>query len=109
MWPENYAESFGFQWNRFARTQLDEEGGKLSEERFFAQTRWPRSLPGEVIVEAGAGAGRFTPHAASTGARVFSLDYSNAIEAAKRNNERFANLRFLRGDPPALPLERAFA
>jgi SAM-dependent methyltransferase len=107
--PENYAESFGFQWNRFARTQLDEEGGRLSEERFFAQTRWPRSLKGEVIVEAGAGAGRFTPHAASTGAKVFSLDYSNAIEAAKRNNERLENVRFLRGDLRRLPFRRGFA
>src|SRR5438067_13087891 len=109
MRPENYAESFGFQWNRFARTQLDEEGGDLSRERFFSQTRWPRSLPGEVVVEAGCGAGRFTPHAASTGARVFSLDYSNAIVAAKKNNEHLTNVRFLRGDLRRLPFERGFA
>ncbi len=106
---ENYAESFGFQWNRFARTQLDEEGGKLSEERFFSQTRWPRTLPGEVIVEAGAGAGRFTPHAASTGATVVSIDYSDAIDAAKRNNERFANVHFAQGDLRKLPLKAGVA
>jgi SAM-dependent methyltransferase len=107
--PENYAESFGFQWNRFARTQLDEEGGRLSEERFFSQTRWPRALPGEVIVEAGAGAGRFTPHAASTGATVISIDYSNAIEAAARNNGKFENVHFLQGDLRRLPLKPAIA
>jgi len=105
----NYAESFGFQWNRFARTQLDEEGGRLSEERFFAQTRWPRSLRGEVVLEAGCGAGRFTPHAASTGARVFSLDYSEAITAARKNNAHLADVRFLRGDLRRLPFRRGFA
>jgi SAM-dependent methyltransferase len=107
--PENYAESFGFQWNAFARTQLDEEGGKLSEERFFAQTRWPRSLEGEVIVEAGCGAGRFTSHAASTGATVVSVDYSIAIEAAKKNNERFENVHFIQGDLRKLPLKEGVA
>jgi SAM-dependent methyltransferase len=106
---ENYAESFGFQWNRFARTQLDTEGGKLSEERFFTQTRWPRELRGELIVEAGAGAGRFTPHAASTGATVISLDYSNAIEAARRNNVHFENVHFLQADIRKLPLANALA
>ena len=85
------------------------EGGKLSEERFFAQTRWPRDLRGEVIVEAGAGAGRFTPHAATTGATVISLDYSNAIEAARRNNVRFENVHFLQADLRKLPLATALA
>jgi SAM-dependent methyltransferase len=106
---ENYAESFGFQWNTFSRTQLDEEGGALSEERFFSQTRWPRALPGEVVVEAGAGAGRFTSQAASTGATVISVDYSNAIEAARRNNERFENVHFLQGDIRKLPLQPGVA
>jgi SAM-dependent methyltransferase len=101
---ENYADSFGFQWNRFSRTQLDAEGGKLSEDRFFAQTRWPRELRGEVVVEAGAGAGRFTPHAAATGATVISLDYSNAIEAARRNNAHLENVHFLQADLRKLPL-----
>jgi SAM-dependent methyltransferase len=106
---ENYARSFGFQWNRFSRTQLDEEGGTLSRDRFFAQTRWPRDLKGEVVVEAGAGAGRFTPHAASTGATVIAADYSSAIDAARRNNAHLGNVHFLQADARRLPLKRRVA
>src|SRR2546423_10528668 len=109
MRPENYAESFGFQWNRFARTQLDEEGGDLSRERFFSQTRWPRSLPGEVVVEAGCRAGRFTPHPASPGARAFFLDYSYASVAAQKNNQHLQNGRFLPGDLRCRPFEHGLA
>ena len=103
--PENYADSFGFQWNQFAKTQLDEEGGSLSKDRFFQETRWPKSLAGEVILEAGAGAGRFTGHAATTGATIVSLDYSKAIDAARRNNAHHANIHFLQGDIRKIPLK----
>jgi uncharacterized protein YbaR (Trm112 family)/ubiquinone/menaquinone biosynthesis C-methylase UbiE len=107
---QNYAGSFGFQWNRFEKTQLDEHwGAPLSERRFFEETRWPRRMDGQVIVEAGSGAGRFTPHAASTGATVVSLDYSRAIEANRRTNGRHANVHFLQADLRALPLKNAVA
>lgn len=37
----NYASSFGFQWNRFSRTQLDSHSGlQVSRDRFFQQSRW---------------------------------------------------------------------
>jgi len=100
-------ESFGFQWNRFERTQS--VLAAASEKRFFEETGWPRDLRGETIVEAGAGAGRFTPFAASTGALVVALDASRAIEAARRNASSLPNVRFVRGDIRALPLRAASA
>jgi len=79
--PENYSSSFGYQWNRFSGTQLDENlGVTLSEERFKIETRWPNELHGELILEVGSGMGRFTQCAAKTGAEIFSFDYSNAID-----------------------------
>lgn len=107
---ENYAGSFGFQWNRFEKTQRDEYLGKpLSETRFFEETRWPRELRGQIVVEAGSGAGRFTPHAASTGATIVSLDYSRAIEANRRSNGALANVHFLQADLRELPLRPQIA
>jgi len=105
---ENYADSFGFQWKRFARTQLDDELLQpISRRRFFAETRWPERLSGQVIVEAGAGAGRFTSHAASTGATVVSFDYSEAIDVARRNNRSRPNVHYLQADIRQIPLRHS--
>jgi SAM-dependent methyltransferase len=102
---EGEVGSFGFQWNRFEKTQI---GLAANESRFFSETRWPRDLRGQVVVEAGSGAGRFTGAAASTGATVIALDASLAIEAAKRNNP-LPNVTFLQADIRSLPLKDAVA
>jgi SAM-dependent methyltransferase len=106
---DNYARSFGYQWNRFDRTQLDESLGiDLSRKRFFSETRWPQRLQGELILEAGCGMGRFTKHAASTGAEVVAFDYSSAIEANCRNNGHLPNVHFVQADIYRLPFRRVF-
>ena len=58
----NYAVSFGYQWNKHCRTQYDKySGAPISEERFFKETRWSRNLRGEILLEAGSGSGRLLP------------------------------------------------
>ncbi len=103
----NYTGSFGYQWTKFSRTQLDEHlGVPLSEERFQTETGWPRSLAGERILEAGSGMGRFTRCAAATGAEIVSFDYSSAIDANYANNHHLPNIHFLQADirkPPFAP------
>jgi SAM-dependent methyltransferase len=80
---DGYAASFGFQWQAHARDQLDSAtGATLSRDRFFRGTRWPERMPGELILEAGCGSGRFTEVLLSTGARVVSFDYSAAAQVA---------------------------
>ncbi len=39
---ENYSVNFGFQWNRFAKTQIDrfQQDSNQSYERFFSVTGW---------------------------------------------------------------------
>jgi SAM-dependent methyltransferase len=95
---ENYTGNFGFQWNKFARTQLDDEskGQSLSRLRFFAETRWPApSLEGQNILEVGCGAGRFSKVILeSTKANLFSVDYSDAVTANIRSNGALAPDRF---------------
>jgi uncharacterized protein YbaR (Trm112 family) len=55
---EGYAHSFGYQWNRFDKMQLESYmGNDLSHERFLATTQWPHKMEGQVILEAGCGMG----------------------------------------------------
>ena len=107
---ENYAASFGFEWQRFSRTQYDRYSGTSeSAVRFRNETRWCERLDGEVIVEAGCGSGRFTEHAAATGATVISFDYSDAIDVNRRANARFPNVHFLQADIHRIPLRAGLA
>jgi ubiquinone/menaquinone biosynthesis C-methylase UbiE/uncharacterized protein YbaR (Trm112 family) len=101
---ENYASGFGLEWTRHARTQYDSYSGiHASEDRFFGQTRWPRRLDGEVILEVGSGSGRFTEQAAQTGATVVSFDYSYAVDANYASNRRFENVLIVQADVYAMP------
>jgi SAM-dependent methyltransferase len=105
---DNYSAGFGLQWNLHSRTQLDEHTGlALSEKRFFEESRWPRRLDDETIIEAGCGAGRFTSVAASTGATVLSLDYSEAVEANYASNGDRENVVIVQGDIYSMPFREA--
>ncbi len=103
--PDNYAASFGAQWNHYRRTQLDRYNGTtLSRDRFFRDTGWtPDELRGQTILEAGSGAGRFTQILLDAGARVFSLDYSSAVEANWANNGPHPHLTLVQGDIYRMP------
>jgi SAM-dependent methyltransferase len=104
---EEYAESFGYQWNYFDKTQLDRHmGNDLSRERFFATTHWPEKMEGQVILEAGCGMGRFTQIALETGAEIFSFDLSNAVEANFRNNGGSGRLHLLQASIYEIPLRK---
>lgn len=106
---ENYSGSFGYQWNRFSGTQLDENlGVPLSEERFKNETRWPENLHGEIVLEAGSGMGRFTRCAAETGAEIFSFDYSKAIDANYKNNRHYKNIHFFQADIRKPPFRKEY-
>lgn len=104
---KHYADSFGFQWLRHAKTQLDSVIGlSVSKQRFFEATKWPENLESEVILEVGGGAGRFTEVAADTGALVVSLDASRAVEANYESNGWRKNLLLVQADvgyAPFLP------
>lgn len=94
-----YTASFGFQWLKHARTQLDSYVGKpISRQRLFSVTGWPQRMEGQRIFEAGSGAGRFTEILLSTGAEIWSFDSSGAVEANRANNGRSPNLHLFRAD-----------
>jgi SAM-dependent methyltransferase len=102
---DDYASSFGFQWNVHARTQLDSFTGlPISRDRLFQTTKWPTELAGETILEAGSGAGRFTEVLVTTGATVISCDLSSAVDANYRNNGGGENLLIAQASLLDLPI-----
>jgi SAM-dependent methyltransferase len=105
---ENYSRSFGFQWDIHDKTQLDSYTGQsISEQRLFDVTGWPTDLSGQLILEAGSGAGRFTECLLKTGATVFSFDYSSAVNSNGRNNGHSEHLLLFQADMRNIPLRRA--
>jgi SAM-dependent methyltransferase len=106
---DNYASGFGLEWTKHARTQYDSYcGAKISETRFFNETKWPRQLPGESILEVGSGSGRFTEHAAATGALVVSVDYSYAVDANYGSNGSKPNVLIVQASVYELPLREGY-
>jgi 2-polyprenyl-3-methyl-5-hydroxy-6-metoxy-1,4-benzoquinol methylase/uncharacterized protein YbaR (Trm112 family) len=94
---DNYAASFGYQWNRFRSEQIDSVNGtSLSAARFYSETGWTKEwLRGKRILDAGCGAGRFLDVAADSEAEVFALDISSAIDAARANLSDHKNVHFV--------------
>jgi SAM-dependent methyltransferase len=104
---EEYAHTFGYQWNRFDTLQLDRHmKNNLSRERFFATTQWPARMEGQRILEAGCGMGRFTQIALETSAEVFSFDLSNAVEANFKNNGNSPCVSIFQASIYQIPLRR---
>jgi SAM-dependent methyltransferase len=107
---ENYSSSFGFQWNQHRLTQLDSYSGlSISRDRLLAATGWKTlsDAKGMKILEAGSGAGRFTEVLVSTGAQLYSFDYSTAVEANATTNGGAPNLTLFQGDIYHMPIADA--
>ena len=97
---ENYAENFGYQWNKFRATQIDRFGNHdLSGSRLLKDTRWPSEfIQDKVILDAGCGAGRFADELAQNGARVIACDLSGAVDACKKTVDNPEGYSSNRGD-----------
>lgn len=106
---DNYARAFGEQWLRFPKTQLDSSTGlRLSAIRLERCLGQPLStLRGQLVLEAGSGAGRFTEVLLANGATVDSFDYSRAVEANSLNNGSNPSLRLAQADVRQLPYPEA--
>lgn len=106
---DNYARAFGDQWKRFPKTQLDSATGiPLSATRLERCLRRPlASLHGQLVLEAGSGAGRFTELLLANGATVDSFDYSGAVAANAANNGAHPNLSLVQADIRRMPFPEA--
>lgn len=108
----NYANSFGLQWNKFRKTQLDSyTNTSLSKDRFLEVLDDNLStLKNKKILEAGCGAGRFTEIMLKANPEnLFSVDLSNAVEANYKNHTTYKNLTICQASILDLPfLEGSF-
>src|SRR5690242_5377181 len=88
---EGYTSSFGRQWNRYARLQLDSNTGTtFSRERFYSITEWSsKELSGKRVLDVGCGAGRFSEVVSQDGAEVVAVDLSSAVDACRHNLRAF--------------------
>lgn len=82
---KSYADSFGFQWNQYAKTQIGGNQKEVSKYRWETLTNWRGNYAGQKMLEAGCGAGRFTEIALDTGVELWSFDLSRAVEATQGN------------------------
>lgn len=103
-----YADAFGAQWKRYTETQLDSRTGlPLSQERArrcMGESLW-NGLAGLAVLECGCGAGRFTEVLLARGARVTSVDLSDAVEANAANFPPSEDHRVAQADIQQLPFE----
>jgi 2-polyprenyl-3-methyl-5-hydroxy-6-metoxy-1,4-benzoquinol methylase len=106
---DNYTENFGYQWNKFAGTQVDKASKlDISKVRFFAETSWDKEdLSGKNVLEVGSGAGRFTQVVLDhTKAHLYSVDYSNAVEANYKNNGPHERLQLFQASIYDMPFAK---
>ena len=107
---EGYSDNFGWQWNKWARVQFEDENiGRpmegYSKNMFSTITEFSRSeIQNKLVLDIGCGSGRFTDIVSNMGATTIALDYSNAIDAAK-DNVTNKNVLFIQGDALLLPIK----
>lgn len=103
--PSNYADSFGYQWKKYSRLQLDSQNGTtFSRDRFYSITEWKEAdLRGKRVLDVGCGSGRFAEIALAAGAEVVAVDLSQAVEACKDNLGSNKNLEVVQASIYELP------
>jgi 2-polyprenyl-3-methyl-5-hydroxy-6-metoxy-1,4-benzoquinol methylase len=83
---QQYAASFGFQWHRYQKTQLDHDDVLEADRNFRMKTGLrPEEVKGKLVLDVGCGMGRFAEVATRWGARVVGIDLSAAAEVAAKN------------------------
>jgi len=102
---DDYASSFGYQWNKFRKEQIDSfNGTTLSGDRFWSETAWTLEIMKDKwVLDAGCGAGRFLDIASRSEAEIVGIDISSAIDAARSNLQGRTNVHFVQASIYELP------
>ena len=102
----DYSESFGLQWNKFTKTQLDSyTNTQITEKRLSRLVGDLSSLKGKFVLEIGCGSGRFTEILLKYGAKVVSVDMSTAVIANKNNFPITEDHLIIQADMNKLPFK----
>ncbi len=102
---DNYASSFGLQWNHFRSQQIDSVNGTgISAKRLYSETEWTSNwLCGKWILDVGCGAGRFLDIASRAGSEVVGVDLSSAVDAARATFRARSNVHLVQASVTELP------
>ena len=106
---EHYSHTFGWQWNKYNKTQLDSHTGlSITRDRYKQVCTWKNDLSEGWGLEAGCGAGRFSEVLADESIDWVCLDASSAVEANMNNNGHRKNIHIVQADLRFLPFEKKF-
>jgi SAM-dependent methyltransferase/uncharacterized protein YbaR (Trm112 family) len=94
--------SFGFEWQRFSMMRPEWEQNFWS----YMAPKQPEFLRGKRILDAGCGMGRHLYHASCHGSEVIGIDFSCAVDAARRNTADLPNAHVVQADLMSLPFRK---
>lgn len=102
---DDYADAFAIEWNEFRTAHHDAAGGDAYLDHQLRECLdFPLEvLAGKLVLDAGAGMGRFSEVVNSYGAEVVAVDLSGAIDAARRNLAGKPGIHFVQADIFRLP------
>jgi SAM-dependent methyltransferase len=104
-----YADSFGLQWRKYRRTQLDSYTGQpISRVRLERCLGMPlEELKGKTVLECGSGSGRFTELLLGHCDALVSTDMSDAVDANLENlKDRGPKYTLIQADINKSPLPK---
>jgi SAM-dependent methyltransferase len=98
-------ESFGYEWTHFHEMLPEwEENARF----YFEPVGGPHALENLLVLDGGCGKGRHSYYALKSGARLIAVDFSRAVEVARRNCSALAGERlFVQADLMSLPFEQS--
>jgi SAM-dependent methyltransferase len=105
---EDYAEAFAVQWTTFRTAHLDSFTGlDYLDRQLQGCLDFPLDrLDGKLVLDAGAGLGRFSEVAVNHGGTVVAVDVTRAIDAAFENLNHRGNIHFVQADIFKLPFKQ---
>jgi len=102
---DDYADAFSLEWNAFRTAHLKKFTGlDYLDEQFKEFIDFPvERVRGKLVLDAGAGLGRFCEVMLGQGAEVVAVDLSYAIDAARANLHDREGIHFIQADIFRLP------
>ena len=92
--------SFGYEWSEFNDWQ---QSGETNFQQYFGDFDLS-SVRGRTVLDAGCGMGRHARQIAPHAGCVVAMDFSLAIEVARRNTADLPNVTCIQGDITRLPV-----
>jgi len=105
---ENYASSFAFQWERFAKLRSDRYNkSAIIRGTILRRSGWSADrFKGKLLLECGCGGGNDTEALLDLGANVVAFDYSGSVDVARRINLGRDNILIVQADIAKLPIRK---